>query len=327
MASHAKIDAAGLLLEYVPLSERTAAVNNVAKQITPSSTLTDVGLLASLLQLQPEHTAKQTLLENLSDRIENGQAIDVASFCEAYPSLREQILHHSVANIERVAKIAQHDKKWLSVPMSTIDAAEIVDGSPPDSEEQVRVAIAQAVSHFASVGAGLSHLNGSASESTLFRSCLILVGALDQKLASEAQRTLSRMISESYSLASSERGSLWRRIQELMQAGDKHYRSMGSAIWLRWAMSPAPMDASTLEDPTYWRLLVNGLRHGDSERRKGVLQILRASVDNVAEMPALSSHIVMKGQNISGAWSAEPCSPLTVSSIYYRNVHYSTSTT
>lgn len=302
MALHAKIDAAALLLEYVPLSERGAAVNNVAKQITPSSTLTDIGLLASLLQLQPEPKAKQTLFDNLSDRIDNGQATNVASFCEAYPSLREQILLHSIATIKRVADMVQHDKKWLSVPVSTMDAPEIVDvdGSPPDSEEQVRIAFAQAVSHFASIGASLSHLNESVNELTLFRSCLILVGTLDQKLASEAQRTLSRMISESHTLASSERESLWRRIQELMKAGDKHYQSIGSAIWLRWAMSPVPMDASVLEDPTYWRLLASGLRHGDSERRKGVLQILRASVDNVAEMPALTSYIVMRGQDGSG---------------------------
>jgi tRNA guanosine-2'-O-methyltransferase len=314
MATHAKIDAARLLLEYVPLSERGAAVNNVAKQITPSSTLTDVGLLASLLQLQPEHTAKQTLLENLSDRVENGQATDVALFCKAYPSLQEQILHHSISNVERVANMVQHNKKWLSVPMSTTDAAEIVNvnGDSLESEEQVGVTFAQAVCHFASIGASLSHLNEGASKISLFRSCLILVGALDQKIASEAQRTLSRLISEPHALASSQRESLWRRIQELTEAGDKHYQSIGSAIWLRWAMSPVPMDASTLEDPTYWRLLVNGLRYGDSERRKSVLQILRASVDNVAEMPALTSHIVISGHDSPGAYSAEQYSPTTV---------------
>jgi hypothetical protein len=321
MTSHARIDAAGLLLEYVPLSERGAAVNNVAKQITPTSTLTDIGLLASLLQLQPEHTAKQTLLENLSDRIENGQAADVSSFCEAFPSLREQLLLHSIANIERVANLVKQDEKWLSVPMSTKDIAELVGahGSSPgfeeqaaDSEEQVRAAFSQAVSHFASIGASLSHLNENGG--ALLRSCLILVGVSDRKLASEAQRTLSRMISASHTLAQSDRESLWRRIQELMGASDKHYQLIGSAIWSRWAMSPVPMDASTLNDPAYWRLLVSGLRHGDAERRKGVLQILRASVDNVAELPALILHIVVRGHDSPGASNAELSSLLAASS-------------
>jgi tRNA guanosine-2'-O-methyltransferase len=304
MASPAENDAAGLLLKYIPPSERKAAIINVAAQLTPSSTFNNVGILASLLQMQPESTAIQTLVDNLSTRITNGQAQTVSSLCETYPDLREQVMCDSISRIERAAALVQHDRKWSVVPMVASSATGVLDvnDSPADLDEHVKATFAEAALHLASIGANLSHCIEGANGLALFRSCLILVGALDIKLALEAQRVLSRIISESVILAPSEQYSIWLRIQELLDAGDKQYQFIGSTLWLRLASSSTLIDKSILKDPRYWQLLIQGLQHGDSERRKSTLQILRASVDIAAGTPSLTSYIVAEDQRGIGAY-------------------------
>ena len=73
--------------------------------------------------------------------------------------------------------------------------------------------------------------------------------------------------------------AVWTQIQTLARENqDKRAQVLGYSLWLRWILATDNAGLEGLMDDSYWDLLLNGLRRGDSEIRKMCLNILKLSM-------------------------------------------------
>ena len=260
---------ARLLLERVGHDERSQWVRQIAASLDADSGRADVELAATLLRLHPDDTAHSLLLSHLQRRVEDGQPDHVTAVCNHHPRLLHEVRSQSVNHVRGlVTGILGRCTNWMTVPTDVGDANSPSNASSEESGQILAAAVnssAQSL-HFLrrSSLVGLSDIDLQ----SLLESCCVLVGATDSSVCSAAHETISSLLESRKGVSLDAQRCLWHCIRNLVRSPDVAYKTAGFSLWLRWALSNPEIHTSILADQQYWDLIVDGLRHGDSERRK-----------------------------------------------------------
>lgn len=268
---------ARLLLDRVAEGERAQVVRQVARSLGPTSGAADVGFAATLLRLHADREAKADLLAHLKSLVEHGDHAQVAAICQDHVELNDDVFATVVGLISSTAtRLNSAGRRWIAVPM--VKGYGATNGAE-ESEDEVSIAVEDTRNALQFASRMLSSSpHGHAKTESLLEACIILLGAGDKRLSTEAQEVLYSLLGSPSSSQIINGDELWARVQSLIAAIDGFYKTVGFSLWLRWSVSAIPPKSAILEQDGYWSLLVEGLGKGDGERRKAALQILRASV-------------------------------------------------
>lgn len=283
---------AGLLLDHIPGKERITVVRDVARSLDAQSSNADIGLAAALLKLHPDHEAQAGLVSHLRQLIEQDGTERIAAVCKEHAELEHELLLNTITRVSDAADLLQSSGQTsLAVALPGSDHSPVLDHATECRDGAFGTDIDQTVKLLSFLHRVL-HRNIETSHITsLLRSCLILVGAVDKTLSHIAQENLFSLFDLLHMFDPPEQEAIWNRVASLATHQDAYYKSLGFSLWLRW-LSAQPIEPSILRRPDYWDLIVDGLRKGDSERRKCSLQILRASINASLADPLLTSIIV-----------------------------------
>lgn len=294
-ALHAKT--AGLLLDSIPEQERIAVIRTVTRSLDAQSSDADIGLAAGLWKLYPERETRIGLVSHLRQLIEQDGSDRVATICKDHSELEHELLLNAIPRIASAAALLQNKaRSSLAVAVRGSHQSSVLDRFTEAQEETASI-IAQTSQLLGFINR-IIHRSIEISQATsLLQSCLVLVGAVDKKLSQIAREALFSLFASTRTLDSTQQEGIWRRIESLTTAEDSYYKSLGFSLWLRW-LSDQSIEPSILRNPRYWDLIVDGLRKGDSERRKSTLQILRASINASLPDPVLTSMIIADSQTL-----------------------------
>ena len=288
--SSIRAQTAHLLLDRISPDEQTRLVRDVAKSLDSRSGKSDLSFAATLLQLRPDEEASSTVFQHLQDLIERGELDQVASVCFEHPEVGDQVLSRAALSIQEAANLLSNEsKEYFAVPVTGSGAK-----TQREALEANKIAqIVQRCTHSLRLVKRVSSQGILADRiGALFQPTLVLLGAANHELRSQASETLFLLFSGQEKQSSDEQQRIWTRVQDLTQCPDKFYKALGYSLWLRWISSSAGIEPMILKSHDYWSAIINGLRFGDSERCKSSLQILRASVTAAVHNPELLDTIV-----------------------------------
>lgn len=283
---------AGLLLDHISEQERVAFIRDVTRSLDAQSSNADIGLAAALWKLHPDKETQDGLVSHLRRMIEEDDTDRVAAVCKDYSELEKELTGSAIPRIATAAGVLQSNSR-LSLAVSLLASTQshslnTLDGKIENTIEQSK----QLLGFLKRVSCERLELTQVAS---LLQSCLVLVGAVDRNLSQLTREILFSLFDLPRAFDAPEQQVIWKRIESLATCENTYYKSLGFSLWLRW-LSAQRAEPSILQDPKYWGLIVDGLRKGDSERRKSALQILRASINATIADPLLTSMIVADSQ-------------------------------
>lgn len=281
-----------LLLERVPAQERAAVIQDVTRSLNAESSNADIGLAAALCKQSPDQETQKCLVSYLEQMIHRDDSDRVASICKEHSDLEQELIISTVSKVASAASVLRNG----TVLSSAAPVLEPFRSRPMESDSGTVESTAEKSNQLLGF---LNRTTRNRIESTevrsLLQSCLALVGISDRKLSQLAKETLLSIVDNSSALEAPEQKAIWSRIESLTASEDTYNKSLGFSIWLRW-LSAQPVEASILRTDKYWQLIVDGLRKGDSERRKCALQILKDSINASIADPSLTPIIVADTQ-------------------------------
>ncbi|KJY00106.1 hypothetical protein TI39_contig342g00011 [Zymoseptoria brevis] len=275
---------ASLLLDRIPEDQRPEVVRDVTSSLGPKSSNADVGFAAALLKLQPEERSRSLLLDHLQSQVENG-----CDLVADAPELEQEVLVRVIQSIAQSCSSGDKGSTENGVPVLDLGRQIRTNGTTNDTS--VPSAAADRITNclrFAS--RRLSVELAEATTHELLSSCLELVASAEKSVASSAQEALHALLAVRLPVSAEEQQMLWERIRHLSDSNDASQKTIGYSLWLRWTIGQ-PLANHILSQQTYWNLIVEVLRNGDSEKRKCGLQILRSSVDTASREPSLLSMV------------------------------------
>lgn len=282
-----------LLLDRIPEQDRVAFVRDVTRSLDDSSSNADIGLAAALWRLVPDPETRSGLVSHLRQMVEQNDSDRVAAICKDHSELEHELLLNAIPRIEDATSLLQRNAR-LSIVVPVMESAQ-TSADEHIEESTINTATEQTKQLLGFLNRVISRSIQPVQAIPLLRSCLVLVGAADKALSQVAREALFSLIALPHTLALTDQETIWKRIESLVTFEDTYYKSLGFSLWLRWLLEQ-PVESSILQSPTYWDLVVDGLRRGDSERRKSALQILRASINASLVDSSLTSLMVADSQ-------------------------------
>ncbi|CAK3806758.1 methyltransferase TARBP1 [Lecanosticta acicola] len=287
---------ARLVLGRVPENERVQVVREVVGALDEQSTNADIGFASTLLELHPDTGARTVLFAHLQTLIGRGEHAAVLSVLDLHPEMRQEAVARTSDAVSReVARLAVSPDKLFAVAMPVEPMAPLANGTQESDALDVNASIEEAANCLRFLIRVSVHLEARHAE-MLLRSCVSLLGLKENQVCLLAQEACFALFGLPISFLDSHDALLWTRVRTLVAATDVFYKTLGFSIWLRWIASGRTIDRSILEQPEYWNAIVEGLRRGDSERRKASLQVLRASVEASLNDSALRTVIAADSQ-------------------------------
>ncbi|KAF2216428.1 hypothetical protein CERZMDRAFT_33451 [Cercospora zeae-maydis SCOH1-5] len=272
---------ARLLLDRVSPEEQVALVRDLARSLSLQSGKSDLSFTATLLQLKPDAEASKTVFEHLDHLIEQGELDQVLAVCTEHEDINSAIIGQTCTLISEAADALRNAPRDYFVVASLNAKPKSRQGPQQGDQHHVSV-IKRTINCLRLVNRVSLHGSDGDRIQVLFQSCLVLLGAESRDLRVQSQEALSFLLSTQKIHASTDQQHIWARVQDLIRFPDKTYKAVGYSLWLRWISTAAAVESSII-NPTYWGLIMSGLREGDNERRKSCLQILRASVDAASQ--------------------------------------------
>ncbi|KAK0361816.1 hypothetical protein LTR02_016521 [Friedmanniomyces endolithicus] len=264
------------LLQRVPPDERTEAIRAAVDSVGSGGTA-DIGLTVSLLPELLDDDLKQRLRARLLRLLEGGQT-DLVRAVYVHDALLQRDLLREVAHRLDgfVGQLQQH---------APTDGAEIIAKfvpsrasalSPQDGEIGPCEDSTDIIVHLLTFVKS-ADLPGAEIETfdRLFKATLLLLEHTSGTLSVGARETLVSLFGAGPRMSGAHHQLVWACLQRLV--AQEHSRGLAYAIWLRWVFCENAWLHFFFERP-YWHLLRQGLQHGDGERRKQCLAILRQSV-------------------------------------------------
>ncbi|KAF2718110.1 hypothetical protein K431DRAFT_231619 [Polychaeton citri CBS 116435] len=272
---------ATLLLQHVNEDERPPLIRGIAKS-SSLETASDTSFVTSILSRYPDEDAEFEVARRLKASIDRGLIDEWVPGIKAHKVISLRLLELSTATLkESLDSLSALPKsQGISVPLEPNIRHEI----EAHCAEQRRASEASSVILLAR-----SHLSfiqkvfvdakdrETSTHPDLYNTVLSLMGAADPSISASAANVCFSLLRVPGSLR---HALLWTRIATLVAV--KHSPShvtIGYQLWLRALINGDLDDQITEHQVTYWTLINGGLRHGDTERRKLCLQILRHSVE------------------------------------------------
>lgn len=292
---------ASLLLGRISEQDRITVIRDVTRSLDELSSNADIGLAAALWKLEPDQETQNELVSHLRRMVERNDSDRVAAICRDHEELEGELLSNAIPRMAEAADLLRRSAQrsiivpWLETDPKSNEHRNLEETS---SDEALSSTTEQARQLLAFFNRIMFRNVDAAQATSLLQSCLVLVGAADKKLSQVARETLFSLFSLPQTFDAREQERIWKRIESLVTFEDAYYKSLGFSLWLRW-LSDQRVEPSILKEQTYWDLIVDGLRKGDSERRKSALQILRASINASLADPLLTSMIAAGSQSAS----------------------------
>ncbi|KAK3701216.1 hypothetical protein LTR37_015595 [Vermiconidia calcicola] len=230
---------ASLMLDYIPSSQRLDFLKSSIDSLQPENP-SNVDFVASLVQHSGHPTA--------------GCAVSI-----------------SLQHVDMGKALLTRASQYISQARSISDTSQLEGGA------------LQFYLQFSKLTA--SHLSTSSHEiqRLLFQACLALLSSTRPRVSCSARDVVfellaSRNGSTTTDVIQPSRETTWQRVQTLLASQAKHHTLIGYSLWLRWILSDPGEHWKQIATDDYWQLIFQGLRRGDTERRKLCLNILRLSL-------------------------------------------------
>ena len=246
-----------VLLEHIPELERSAVLGKLIKSLRAQD-VTGINFVAALVIRESNARLKEQLVSVLETFIQNGELESPIAVSLAYPGIRNELLSIAADAI-------------LQAESSTIDNETV----------QSWLRFSKSV---------VSHFPVSDTYASLFDACLRLLNSTNVDVLKSALDVTFAILARPEETKSGQsvrpwRHSIWATIQELVSSSNDGHAVYGYSLWLRYILSSysddwVRDDSINLikENAEYWPLLLHGLRHGDTERRKLCLNIIKLSI-------------------------------------------------
>lgn len=288
---------ARLFLDRLPHDERPIVVRDIAKSLSIEDGRSDVAFAATLLLHEPDDDARRHISEHLRLLTEAGRLETVFAVCRENPVFLSDLLCFAFDRMKSNAeRLDGAGRSWTVVPMpGSISQA-------PESDELWRSRVTETI-HYLQLSNRLRRLplemkiSPDALQEPWILPSLQLLGSTDKTLRTAAQESLDLSLSIEAEIPSHCHFAIWNRIRTLITSDDPTCRSIGAFLWLRWISSGHRVPIEIWQTDAYWTSLLDGMRHGDSERRKACLQILRVSMDVCAMDPTLLPMITVRSHS------------------------------
>lgn len=253
MSSAGGTSASSTLLAHIPAEGRTRFFSSLVRSLRIDD-ISSVHFAAALVTQQSDKSSIAELVGFLHRNVVDGNTQCPISICLEYPVLREKLFEKAEELLEeaRSQKDSHSDEEVLSYLRFCCSTL----FEPPVSHAQGFVFLLC-----------LDMMNDDGPEK-------ICQAARDVVFATFT--TSDPCVREE--IVNLSGAEIWQKIEGLVWFSDrKMYALVGYSLWLRWLLTGPPCAGDLLTEE-YWRLLLQGLRNGDSEQRKMCLGILRISI-------------------------------------------------
>lgn len=279
---------AGVLLKTIPEAQQSVIARELTVRLRSSFDEAAASVAVELVGGRNDATLKEELLQVLTTRIEQGSPESVASLLDQSSDLSSQL-------VTKAAKYLAEPASQKPAESLGPDAAETADGNEDTSSD-----VALQWLRFAKIAAPTGRTESQ--EDALFRSALVFLHHPNKSTALAARDLVFSLFSSS-SAAQRDLNNVRATLSSLINTQDaKLQQTLGYALWMRLLAASDDLDLSAIDlvDDGYWEPLVSGLRHGDAERRKMCLDILKRSVALAVEQGKLNA-VTNKGTGKSTA--------------------------
>jgi len=288
------------LLQRVPLEERTEAIRAAIDSVG-SNGEADIGLTVSLLPEVPDDETRLALQARLLRLLEGGQTDLVRAVCAHDAVLQRDLLHqvaHRLASY--VGKLHRHSPTDGAGHAGSFVPSRASTLSPNDRENEPCKDSTDTIVHLLTFVKS-ADLSGAGIETfdRLFNATLLLLEHTSSTLSAGARETLVSLFGAAPRMSRAHHQLVWACLQRLL--AQEHSRGLAYAIWLRWVFCENAGLHFFFERP-YWDFLRQGLQHGDGERRKQCLAILKQSVTIAAGDESSIATICWREDCITGTW-------------------------
>ena len=256
-------NAASILLQHVPEHERGNLFTSLLERLRPDDGA-GLELTASLVMQHSNLGVQRRLLSFMDQVIRSGQSQCVVLASLSHPDL-----------CLRLSTIA----------VDILCEAKSLGGGTAD---------VTVLNYLRFLQSTISHLPFGTVHPNLFRACLALLGAANQEICFAANTIISNILSSKNQesvkgILLPSRPDVWESIQNLIASASKLHVLLGYSLWLRWILGLGKELQTDFNTDKYWQLILRGLRHGDTERRKVCLHVLKSSI--ATEAAAVSQEV------------------------------------
>lgn len=268
------------ILGRLPESERQEAIRDFISNAGATESLVDLELAVSLLKENPSDDLREALLQRLQETIEAGRLPGTRSL-HLHDSGLEHTLWHTIA--QRLYGTACH---LLEVQSKLLEVRrdDVFDIGPEASTELLLSLKQDDELHKVRSLLNFVRLQGLLETprefiNILFKAAITFLGATDKNVARLAREALCEAFLGKFPAARLNYPLLWSCLQRLMaDETDAFYKGLGYLVWLHAAEDERTPLLLWIRELRYWDLLQYGLKHGDTERLKQCLAIMRCSV-------------------------------------------------
>lgn len=245
-----------ILLAHVPKNDQVRILRTLIESLQMADR-SGMNLVASLIMQQTDQLAKQDFMSLLEKAIRNGEVQNAISIGLKFPLFGNELLQKAAEAISKAKSIR--------------------------AEEQDDNGAVQSYLLFAK--STICHLPIIEAHSIIFKACLALMGTESKQTSVALQDVVFTLLSATDEAILNDvvlpsQHLIWKGIQNLVTSNtNKTYSLWGYSVWLRWILSVKGTCLREFIGNDYWHLLIHGLRHGDSERRKLCLSILKLTME------------------------------------------------
>lgn len=263
---------ASVLLSSIPVTQQLSVVRGLTAQLQNAFDETAASVVLQLIDHQTDEQLRQGVVNVIIARIESGEPESAARLLEGSNVLSELILKKAETRLRACAASCLQDPGSLATGFADRLQAEGFDKALDATD----LAVLSSWLRYArlATSSGSEPLRGS----SLLRSGLVLLGSNDSKVALSAKNLVSTLLKTE---TIEDDGMSRRSIDALISVqGSKLHQTLGYSLWLRClaAFQPGKRTLIDVNVEGYWERIRFGLRHGDAERRKLCLDILKRSV-------------------------------------------------
>lgn len=278
---------AGVLLKTIPEAQQSIIAKELTVRLRSSFDEAAASVAVELVTGRNDTTLKDELLQVLTTRVEQGSPESVASLLGQSTELTGQLVTVAAKYLAEPA-----NQRSVEIPFTETetDAADTGDQNKHHvNGENTPPGVPLQWLRFAKKASPDGRTEDQ--ENALFGNALQFLHHSDKSTALAARDLVFSLFSGS--LAAQRNLDIVRgTINSLINAQDsKLQQTLGYALWMRLLAASDILDLSAIDlvDNAYWEPLLSGLRHGDAERRKMCLDILKRSVALAIEQGKLEA--------------------------------------
>lgn len=278
---------AGVLLKTIPEAQQTVIARELTIKLRSSFDEAAASVAVELVSGRNDATLKEELLEVLAARVEQGSPDNVASLLSQSSELSGRLISVAAKYLVEPANQRSAEPVYVEIETEIADSGDNTKQQRNEVDTPLQVALQWL--RFAKLVAPDGRTESQ--EDILFGSALQFLHHSNKSTALAARDLVFSLFSGS-SAAQRNLIAVRETISSLINAQDsKLQQTLGYALWMRLLAASDVLDLSAIDltDDAYWEPLVSGLRHGDAERRKMCLDILKRSVALAVEQGKLSA--------------------------------------